>query len=189
MMADPLACRMDDCLREVPADPAAFAAAVERLTDAVERARSQPRDLLARLGEAAPALRIAGRLDEARHAASAAVALAGLLEDPRAAYENQLRLAAVLHWQGQYALSTPLFDLLVSQARAVAGLGDLLDEALHRAALNLLDEGRPGQAAHFLREALALREAKGDAAPIKATRRALAVAAPGDHSPVADRRA
>lgn len=188
MMADPLACRLDDRLREVPVDPQAFAAEVERLTEAVEKARSQPRELLARLGEAAPALRIAGRLDEAQRAASAAVALAGLLEDARAAYENQLRLATVLHWQGQYALSTPLFDLLVTQARAVAAFGDLLDEALHRAGLNLLDEGKPEQAAHGLREALALRSRKGEAALVEATARALASASPGDIAPSIDRR-
>ena len=188
MTVGALACRLDDRLREVPVDAAAFAAEVERLTDAVAASHSQPRELLGRLGAAVPALRIAGRLDEAQHAASAAVSLAGLLDDPGAAYDNQLRLATVLHWQGQFALSTPLFDLLVSQARAVAELGDRLDEALHRAALNLLDEGKAGQAAHLLREALALREAKGDATPIEATRRALALAAPGEHAPGAERR-
>ncbi len=188
-MGGALACRLDDRLREVPLDAAAFAAEVERLTDAVAASHSQPRELLDLLGTAVPALRIAGRLDEARHAASAAVSLAGLLDDAGAAYDNQLGLATVLHWQGQFALSTPLFDLLVTQARAVAELGDRLDEALHRAALNLLDEGKPGQAAHLLREALALREAKGDAAAIEATLLALALAAPGDPSHSTERRA
>jgi hypothetical protein len=189
MSAGPLACRLDDRLREAPVDARAFAAEIERLTDAVEKARSQPRELLGRLGEAVPALRIAGRLDEAQRAASAAVALAGLLEEPRAAYENQLALATVLHWQGQFALSTPLFDLLVTEARSVAEFGDLLGEALHRAGLNLLDEGKPGQAAHCLREALALRSHQGDAAALDATTLALARATRGGTAPATDRRA
>lgn len=187
-MANPLAWRLDERAREVALDPAAFEAGAERLTDAIRASRSQPRELLQRLGEASAVLRIAGRLEEAQNAASAAVALADLLGDARAAFENQLHLARVMHWQGRFALSTPLFDLLVAQARSMAQFGDLLDAALHHAGLNLLDEGKAEQAAHHLREALAIRARSGDAALVEATTRALAAAARGVAAPFVEKR-
>ena len=82
--ADPLAWRLDGSLREVPVDAQAFAQAVDRRVEEIAAARSQPKRLLAMLGEAAPLLRIAGRLEEARRTASAAIAIAELIEDGRA---------------------------------------------------------------------------------------------------------
>lgn len=160
----PLAFRFDERLREVPVDPQAFAAEADRLVDEIAAKRSQPGEQLAALGRAIPALRIAGRLDEARLAASAAVALADLLGDSRAAYLNQLRLAHVMQWQGRHELSTPLFDLLVAQARSMAALEDLLDVALQHAGKDLFDQRRYAQAERFFREALEIRQRKGDAA-------------------------
>jgi hypothetical protein len=187
-MAGPLAWRLDERLREVPLDAAAFAAEADRLTDAIQAPHSQPRELLGRLGEAAPVLRIAGRVDEAQRAASAAVALAGLLGDPRAAFENQLRLAHAMQWQGQFALSTPLLELLVAQARSVGAFGDLLDAALHHAGLDLFDQGEFGQAARCFREALAIRQRKGDAASVAISTAALAAATKGAILPFVEKR-
>ena len=158
----PLACRLDDALREAPLDAAAFAREADRLADAIGSARSQPRELLDRLGEATPVLRIAGRLDEARRAASAAVALADLLEDPRAAFENQVRLAHVMQWEKRFDLATAWFDRLEAQARSMALFRDLLPAVLEHAGRNLFDQGRHAQAAQRFREALALRQAAGD---------------------------
>ncbi len=74
-----------------------------------------------------------------------------------------------MQWEGQFALSTPLFDLLVAQARSMADFADLLDTALHHAGLDLFDQGRLGEAARCFREALALREARGAAALAQAS--------------------
>jgi tetratricopeptide (TPR) repeat protein len=187
-MADPFAWRLDERLREVPLDPMAFAAAADRLADAIRASHSQPRELLARLGEATPILRVSGRLDEAQRAASAAVALADLLGDPRAAYENQLRLAHVMQWQGRFTLSTSLFDKLVAQARSMRDFSDLLDDALHHAGLNLVDQGRLDEAARCFREALALRQQNGDAALAEASAIALRVARKGSNPAFEERR-
>lgn len=188
MTADALAWRLDGRLREIPVDPVAFAAEAERLTDAIRAMHSQPRELLAALGEAAPVLRIAGRLEEAQRAASAAVALADLLGDRRAAFENQLRLAHAMQWQGQFALSTPLFDLLVAQARSMGEFRDLLDTALHHAGLDLFDQGRLAEAAHCFREALALREARGEAGLAQTSADALAAVTHGTATPFVEKR-
>src|SRR5471030_1615476 len=88
-----LAWRLDERLREVPLDAGAFAQAVDAKADEISTARSQPARLLAMLTQAAPLLRIAGRLDEARKTASAGIALAELLEDPHAVFVNQYALA------------------------------------------------------------------------------------------------
>src|SRR5258708_22453565 len=77
----PLAWRLDARLREAPVDPTAFPRAVDARVDEIATARSQPARLLAMLVEAAPLLRVSGPLEEARKTASAAIALAELLQD------------------------------------------------------------------------------------------------------------
>ncbi|MDH5265690.1 MAG: tetratricopeptide repeat protein [Betaproteobacteria bacterium] len=188
MTADAHAWRLDGRLHEIPVDPGAFAAEAERLTDAIRATHSQPRELLAALGKAASVLRIAGRLEEAQRAASAAVAIADLLGDRRAAFENQLRLAHAMQWQGQFTLSTPLLDLLVAQARSMGEFRDLLDTALHHAGLDLFDQNRHGEAARCFREALALREARGEADLAQASAAALAVVTDGETTAFVEKR-
>lgn len=169
----PLAFRFDDRLREVPLDPEAFARETDRLVEAVAANRSQPLEQLAALGRAVPALRIAGRLDEARLAASAAVALADLLGEARAAYVNQLRLAHVMQWQGRHEISTPYFERLVAQARSMSDYEDLLDTALQHAGQDLFDRRQHAQAERLFREALEIRQRKGDPDSIEASAFAL----------------
>jgi tetratricopeptide (TPR) repeat protein len=173
VIADPLAWRFDEALREVPADAQAFARAVDRRVDEIAAARSQPARLLAMLGEATPLLRIAGRLDEARRTASAAIALAELLEDSRAAFVNRLRLAAVMQWEGRFELSNPLFDQLIAQVHGTPGLADLADDVLQQAGKNLLQQGHYSEAARCFRDALKLRRVKGDDALMEASAEAL----------------
>lgn len=171
--ADPLAFRFDERLREVPQDPGAFAAEVDRLAAKVRALQSDPAGQLAALGRAGPALRIVGRLDEARLAASAAVALAERLGDARAAFVNRIRLANVMQWQGRHDLATPLFERLVAQARAEDGLADLLDFALQHAGKDHFDQRCFAQAGRCFREALEIRQRKGDAALVESSAFAL----------------
>src|ERR1700682_171135 len=107
-LASALPGRLDERLREVPVDAAAFAAAADAMVDEISTARSQPARLLAMLTEAAPLLRITGRLEEARKTASAAIALAELVEDPRAVFVNQQALAQSMQCEGRFEISTPL---------------------------------------------------------------------------------
>jgi tetratricopeptide (TPR) repeat protein len=149
--------RLGARLREEPVDAAAFAAEVDRLLEEITTARSQPAKLLAMLGEAAPLLRIAGRLEESRRTAAAAIALAELIEDPIAAFRNRLALAQVMQREGRYELATPLFDQLIAQSRSSPDLAPFLHDVLFSAGVNLFDQGRGAQAARCFRESQSLR--------------------------------
>jgi len=159
MRADvsPLAWRLDESLREVPLDPGAFAREVDARVEAIATMKSQPARLLAMLIEAAPLLRIAGRLEESRRTASAAIAIAELVEDEEGALAGQLALAQVLQREGQFGLATALYDRLVSQARSMPSRADRLHDLLFEAGRNLFDQGLPAQAAKCFRESQALR--------------------------------
>ncbi len=156
-----LAWHLDARLREAPTDAGSFARAVDARVDEISATRSQPARLLAMLSEAAPLLRIAGRLDEARKTASAAIALGELVEDPRAVFLNQLALAQVMQWQGHFDISTPLFDQLIAQARSIPIYLEYLDGALFDAGRNLFEQARYAEAARFFRDSQGLRRASG----------------------------
>ena len=152
---------LDSRLRETPVDREAFAREVDKLVDEIATERSQPARLLAMLSEVAPLLRIAGRIEEARKTVSAAIALAELLEDENAVFLNQLELAQVMHWEGRFEISTPLFDRLVAQARSVPAFAEFLHDVLHHAGANLFAQERYSEAARFFRESQALRRKGG----------------------------
>ena len=148
-------------LRETPVDPAGFAAEVDRLLGEITSARSQPARLLAMLVEAAPLLRIAGRLEESRKTAAAAIALGELVEDPVSTFRGRLALAQVMQREGRYELSTPLFDQLIVQARSTPRLATFLHDVLFHAGQNLFDQKRVPEAARCFRESHALRRDGG----------------------------
>jgi hypothetical protein len=130
---DAFAVRLDERLHETPVDAAAFALALDALVEEIAQARSQPARLLAMLAKAAPLLRAGGRLEEARRTASAAIALAELLEDAGAVYVNQLELARVMQWERRFEIATPLYERLVSQARSAPAYAASLHDVLHHA--------------------------------------------------------
>jgi len=149
--------KLGAALREEPIDPAAFAAEVDRLLDEVTTARSQPARLLAMLLEVAPLLRIAGRLEEARKTAAAAIALAELVEDPMATFRGRIALAQVMQREQRFELATPLFDQLIVQARSSPQLQPFLHDVLFHAGQNLFDQHRKAEAGKCFRESQALR--------------------------------
>jgi hypothetical protein len=151
--------RLGPGLREEPVDPQAFAAEVDRLLDEITTARSQPARLLAMLGEVAPLLRIAGRLEDSRKTAAAAIALAELVEDSTAAFANRIALAQVMQSEGRYEIATPLFDQLIVQARSSPQLTPFLHDILFSAGVNLFAQHRSAEAARCFRESQALRRA------------------------------
>jgi tetratricopeptide (TPR) repeat protein len=146
-------------LREEPVDPDGFAAEVDRLLEEITTARSQPAKLLAMLGEAAPLLRIAGRLEDSRKTAAAAIALAELVEDPISAFRGRIALAQVMQREGRFELATPLYDQLIAQARSSPALVAFLHDVLFSAGTNLFDQQRPAEAARYFRESQSLRRA------------------------------
>ena len=153
--------RLDSRLREEPVEREAFEAEVERLLAGLTTSRSQPARLLAALIEAAPLLRIAGRLEEARKTAAAAIALAELVEDPISTFRGRIALAQVMQREGRFELATPLFDQLIVQARSSPQLNAFLHDVLFHAGQNLFDQGRMAQAARCFRESQSLRREAG----------------------------
>ena len=149
--------RLGPGLIEEPIEPDAFRAEVDRLLDEVTTARSQPAKLLAMLGAVAPLLRIAGRLEESRKTAAAAIALAELVEDANAAFANRIALAQVMEREGRFEIATPLFDQLIAQAKSAPALGHFLHDILFHAGVNLFRQNRHAEAARFFRESQALR--------------------------------
>lgn len=159
--SSPLAWRLDESLREAPLDAAGFAREADARVETIATLKSQPAKLLAMLIEAAPLLRIAGRLEDSRKTASAAIAIAELVEDEEGAFSGQLALAQVLQREGRFALATPLYDQLVAQARSMPARTDRLHEVLFEAGRNLFDQGQRPQAARCFRESQALRRIEG----------------------------
>lgn len=153
--------KLDARLREAPVEPQAFGAEVDRLLAELTAARSQPARLLATLLEAAPLLRIAGRLEESRKTAAAAIALAELVEDPISTFRGRIALAQVMQREERFDLATPLFDQLLVQARSSPRLNAFLHDVLFHAGQNLFDQGRMAQAARCFRESHALRSEAG----------------------------
>ena len=149
--------KLDAQLREAPVDATAFTAQVERRLEELITARSQPARLLAMLIEAAPLLRIAGRLEESRKTAAAAIALAELVEDPIATFRARIALAQVMQSEERFELATPLFDQLIVQARSSPQLNSFLHDVLFGAGQNLFDQGRMAEAGRCFRESHALR--------------------------------
>ena len=171
----PLARRRDARLREVPVDREAFARAIDQLVDRIATARSQPARLLAMLGEAAPLLLAAGRIDEARKTASAAIALAELLEDQQAAVASRIALAQAMQREGRFEIATALYEQLIAQARSSPTCKDALHAILFEAGTNLLDQERPAEAARCFRESQALRRQEGLETLLEETAEALRV--------------
>ena len=153
--------KLDATLRERPADPEAFAAEVDRLLGEITSARSQPARLLAMLLEAAPLLRIAGRLEESRKTAAAAIALGELVEDPISTFRARIALAQVMQREERFELATPLFDQLIVQARSSPRLAPFLHDVLFHAGQNLFDQRRIAEAGRCFRESHALRREGG----------------------------
>jgi tetratricopeptide (TPR) repeat protein len=153
--------RLGPQLREVPLNAAAFNRELDRIVDDIATARSQPAQLLALLSQATPLLRIAGRIDEARKTAAAAIAIAELVEDSGAVFANQLALAQVMQRDRRFEISTPLFDQLIVQARSSPQLGGSLHDVLFAAGMNLFDQQRYAEAAKCFRESQRLRREGG----------------------------
>jgi len=89
---------------------------------------------------------------------------------------TQLRFAQLLQFAGQLAESESLLANLVARCRGEPSLHPLLDFALQHLGKVLFDQGEYGRALDRFREAMALREAKGDRELIASTQLAIAAA-------------
>ncbi len=168
--------RYDDNLHQVAKDVSALEAAIiaaqrqlSDLTSDVMDASDAAR-LESYIGEA---LRILGRHDEAIAAQRSAIARLdrGGFQRPLLAYS--LRLAEAQRVSGNLEPAERGFRDSLSMARSDSELANYEDFALQHLGKCLLDQGRLGEAAVSLRDALVIRRRNGDAEPVASTEAAL----------------
>ncbi|HZM80415.1 MAG TPA: tetratricopeptide repeat protein [Candidatus Limnocylindrales bacterium] len=161
---------LDAWQRMVPADACALRDAVgTRLTEL--DGTSEPASRLAlsrRIGSGLTAL---GDFDSARRVLGEALELALGLDDPRAEVAARINLGDALRYAGDLEAAAAQYEPALALARRA--VPDRVDFALQHYGKHLIDAGRTGEAAVCLREALRLRQAKGDRALIESTVKAL----------------
>lgn len=160
-----------DSLREIPNRPEDMRQAVADYRAEADQYIDQPARRIAALGMAGTLARITGDLALARTLLTEAVALAEQHSLAREAFVQRIRLAHVYQWAGEFSVSTPMFEALLTAPQP--GYEDFV---LQHAGKNAFDRGDYPQALDYFRRALALREAKGQPDLIDSTRTAIAAA-------------
>jgi len=151
----------------MPTDRAALRRAVDELRGSLDHADVSS---LRRLGSGLTAL---GEYDEAQQVLARALELAGTGGDQRAEIAARINLGDAHRYAGDLEVARDHYEMALRQARE--HVPDLVDFALQHQGKYYIDAGRMDQAAECFREALRLREAKGDPSLIKSTRDALAL--------------
>lgn len=166
---------MDARLRMVPVDADALRAAVDaRIAelDSVNGTREHL-NLLRRIGSGLTAL---GDFAMARWMLSQALSYAVNLGDPSAEVAARINLGDALRYAGDMEAAAAQYEPALALARRA--VPDRVDFALQHYGKHLIDAGCIDQAVECLREALRLRQAKGDPVLIESTRKALDLALP-----------
>ncbi|MFG2618019.1 tetratricopeptide repeat protein [Streptomyces sp. NPDC048507] len=161
----------DENLRMVPTDRDALTAAAAGLRDELRNPAADParRRMLTRwAGIASLAL---GDYQSARAFLRQALDLATAGGNPRAVIATQLNLGDAYRYAGELETAEALYRSALDTARAQQP--DLLDFALQHFAKHLMEAGDLAGARTYLREALRLRQAKGDAELIESTQAAV----------------
>jgi len=163
----------DAGLRSVPTDPEALAEVVGEVRAALRAAEQagDDRTVLALTRElGAGLLALGDHAAAARHFARA-VGLAEAAGNVRSAIAARINLGDAHRYAGDYASAEPLYRRALDDARRAAP--DLVDFPLQHLGKHCTEAGRRAEALALLREALALREAKGDPSLLASTRAAL----------------
>ncbi len=165
----------DPNLRETPHDRSAMERGVAWLARQVQNVGNDLHATARLKGMHGVYSRILGLLDEAEESLRHAVELSQTIADVRLVYINELRLAHVHQWRGQFELSTPMFEELLSRAEKDRHLGLLLDFAMQHAGKNAFDQAKYAEALSHFAGALSLRRLKNDARLLHSTETAIAV--------------
>ncbi len=133
-------------------------AVIEKTTDPNEKNRL--------LGELGNSLRILRRLPEARDALKQAVDLCEAYNlGLEKTIQQQIRLAHVLQWEGNFVKSNRLFGELIITSESGLGLSRLQPFIYQHAGKNLFDQKMYPQALKFFEKALKLRQQQSQSAP------------------------
>lgn len=165
----------DANLRETPHDRSAMERGVAWLARQILNVSSDLHASARLKGMHGVYSRILGQLENAEESLKDAVALSQSVLDARLVYINELRLAHVYQWRGQFEQSTPMFEELLSRAEKDRHLGLLLDFAMQHAGKNAFDQGKYAEALSHFAGALALRRLKNDARLLHSTETAITV--------------
>jgi len=161
---------MDARQRMAPVDPLSLRAAVGAAL-AELNGTGEPRsrlDLLRRIGSGLTAL---GDFEAAQRVLGEALDLARGLGNPRSEVAARINLGDALRYAGDLEAAAAHYEPALALARQ--SVPDRVDFALQHYGKHLIDAGRTEEAIVCLREALRLRQAKGDRALIESTIKAL----------------
>jgi tetratricopeptide (TPR) repeat protein len=164
---------MDARGRMTPADAVALRAAVQAQLDS-RPDREERLVSLRRIGSGLTAL---GDFEAARRVLGEALSLAIGRGDPRAEVAARINLGDALRYSGDLEAAAAQYEPALALARDA--VPDRVDFALQHYGKHLIDAGRADEAVACLREALRLRQAKGDQALVESTIKALGLVGSG----------
>lgn len=164
----------DAALREVPSAPAEMQQAIHYLRDQLDQPTLEDARRLQLLGRIGVYARILGDYTTAAEMLRAAIGLSEQLGNHRAQLVNELRLAHVHQWRGEYTLSNALFPALIARCKQQPALDDYLDFAYQHAGKNAFDQGRYDEALAYFEQAHVLRQQKHDPELLASTDAAIA---------------
>jgi tetratricopeptide (TPR) repeat protein len=166
---------MDERLRQVPRDNAAFGQVLQAGQAELDAARASgdPVRLRKALTWIGTARRIARQYDRAERDLGEALELAQASGDPAQAVGEMIRLAELERCRDDFTRSETMLRVALAVIRK-GGDARLEDFALQHLGKTLIDADRAGEAIVVLERALNLRQAKGDQSLIASTEEALA---------------
>lgn len=147
----------DENLRDVPNNPDEMRQALATLKGQVEHL-SDPVEKIRVLGQIGSYARLLHDFETAKTALREAIGLSQ--NHLRAKLTNQIRLAHVYQWEGNFAVSNGLFSVILDTCQR--HLPELLDFAYQHAGKNQFDQQHYVQAAELFERALQIRLEKGE---------------------------
>lgn len=175
LLSGDLSYRFDEALREVAASPADMHRAIHVLQGQLDQPALETRQGLQILGRIGIYARILHDFTTAEQVLREAIALGEQADNPIATLVNELRLAHVYQWRGQYNLSNQMFMILIARCEQQPALADYLDFIYQHAGKNAFDQGLYADALAYFEQAWTLRRQKQNQGLLASTNFALSI--------------
>jgi len=151
----------DENLRELPVNPEDMYAYVSKQLQLYKLA-DNPLEQTKVLGEAGVYLRILRKLDEAeKYLIEAGNVISQNLLPISVKVSQQIRLAHVYQWKGNFKISNKMFDEILKVCEVEKNLGALIDFSWQHAGKNYFDQKKWPLALEAFEKALKLRKLRG----------------------------